>query len=716
MKLLNNIKEFIITNLYDNTYALNFILLFCSLFSIEVIFRLIDGFSLFSFGVLRIALLLVIIVYILCYLLNFLNSRVRKVVSAICVFIASTYACLQLGFLKFLGVYGSLQSANQAGAVVDYIKDFLKSFSPLFLTTYIPFILIVLFYVFVKKRFYRQNKNRLLFSTVLIVALFGCIYYEFIIDEDYQNKLQTISNEELFLTASNPSLSVSEFGIFGFGITDLRNKLYPVKVKTEIQMVATKVYADTDKVINGIDDNVWEYLIANEQDENYKFLDNYYYTRNKAIENDYTGLFKDKNLIVIMMESANDIFLEYPEYFPNMAKIFNGGWSWENYYSPRNSCATLNNEFSGMTSLYSISNTCTAKTYIDNTYFESMFNIFNDSDYYTFSAHDYTEHYYPRNQIHTNLGSQKYYGVETLGIEYDDVNYKNWAYDDEFMKSVLNILNTVDYTDGNFMSWLTTVSSHQPYSMDSKQGNAFYSMTDKTGFNPEIRRYMSKLKVLDNALGVLLKGLEEKGILEDTVLVMYGDHYPYGIDTNILNTVMSYDTNVDMNAEQVPFVIYNEGTTTEHPYVYTDYSTYINILPTVANLFDLKYESRLYMGEDLFSEDYKSIAIFPDGSWKDDFAFYNGATGKIHYYSSFEYTVEELQKINNDVALKIKASTLSVTTNYFANLKEKLDKRVEELNVLSENACLLNENAVYYSEINDCEEDDNENEKEVISE
>ena len=711
MKLLNNIKEFIISNLYDNTYALNFILLFSSLFSIEMILRIINGYSIFSFGVLRIILLLIIICYILSFLLNYLNGTIRKVVSSICVFIGSTYACLQLGFLKFLGVYGSLQSANQAGAVTDYIKDFLKSFSPLFLTTYIPFVLLVLFYVFVKKRFYRQNNNRLFLSTLVIVSLFGCLYYETIIDTDFQNKLQTISNEELFLTASNPSLSVSEFGIYGFGITDLRNKLFPVEVKTEIQFTNTKVYANTDNVISGIDDSIWEYLIANETDETYSYLNNYFYTRNKAVTNDYTGLFKGKNLIVIMMESANDIFLEYPEYFPNMAKILNGGWSWENYYSPRNSCATLNNEFSGMTSLYSISNTCTAKTYIDNTYFESIFNVFNTSNYYTFSAHDYTEHYYPRNQIHTNLGSNKYYGVEELGIEYDDQQYKNWAYDDEFMASVLNILNGVDYTNGNFMTWLTTVSSHQPYAYDSKQGNIFYSMTDGTGFNPEIRRYMSKLKVLDNALGVLLKGLEEKGILEDTVLVMYGDHYPYGIDTNILNTVMSYDTNVDMNMEQVPFVIYNEGTTTESPYVYTNYSTYINILPTVANLFDLKYESRLYMGEDLFSEDYQSIAIFPDGSWKNEYAFYNGATGKITYYSSFEYTVEELQKINNDVALKIKGSTLAVTSNYFNYLKQRIDARVEELDQLKQNACLLHDNVVYYNESSDCNERDNKKEE-----
>ncbi len=714
MKFLVNIKDFFKNNLYNNTYVFNFLLFFMSLFSIEMIVRMINGYDLTSYAVVRIIVLLIIVCYVTCYVLNYFKSATRKIITAILVFIGSTYACLQLGFLKFLGVYASLQSASQAEAVTDYIKDFLKSFRPVFLATYIPFIVLIAIYVITKKRFYRNNKTRMLFSTLVMVALFGCVYYELLSDKSFQNPIQSIDNEELFLTASNPSLTVSEFGMFGFGMSDLRNKLFPAEVKTSLQISNTHTYANGEKLISGIDDNMWEYLINTEEDENYSFLNNYYYTRKKASVNDHTGLFKDKNLIVIMMESANDIFTEYPEYFPNIAKLVNGGWSWENYYSPRNSCATLNNEFSGMTSLYSISNTCTAKTYIDNTYFESIFNIFNDSNYYSFSAHNYTEHYYPRNQIHTNMGSNKYYGVEELGIDYDDVNYQNWSDDDDFLASVLNILEGVDYTNGNFMTWLTTVSGHQPYFVDSNQGNEYFSMTEGTPYDFQIRRYMSKLKVLDEGIGLLLQGLEEKGILDDTVIVLYGDHYPYGIDTKLLNTALSYDTEVDMNAEQVPFIIYNSEVTEKDPHIYTDYTTYVNILPTVANLFNLKYESRLYMGEDLFSPKYNSIAVFSDGSWKTEKGFYNAATGVINYYTDEEYTFEELKSINDEVNLKLKASTISVTTNYFAHIKEKIDNRLLELESLKNEACLLTDNTLYVESV-DCSSE-NKEESEVVEE
>lgn len=697
--LFNNIKHFF----YDYTYLLNYFLLTISLFAIEMIVKLINSYSIVSWSSLRILVGINILSLIISFLLLYYKSWMQKVWTCVAVFIVAAYSCIQLGFLKFLGVYASLQSANQAGAVTDYIGDFLKSFSPLYLCTFIPFVLLVIHYLCFKRRIYKVNHLRTAFATVLALTFLTCGYYETVVLDYFQNDLQSIKNKDLFLTASNPSLTVSEYGTIGFFLCDTRNAIFPIEIASQLEIDSSKRIASSEH-IKGIDDAIWKDIIDNEEDENYKYLSTYFYNRDKATKNDMTGVFKDKNLIVIMMESANDIFLQYPDYYPNIAKLMSGGWSWENYYSPRNSCATLNNEFSGMTSLYSIYNTCTAKTYIDNTYFESIFNVFNNEGYYSFSAHDYTEHYYPRNTIHRNLGSQEYYGVEALGISYDDVNYKNWAYDDDFMASILNILNGVTAENDHFMTWLTTVSSHQPYNRDSNQGNKYYSMTDGTGFNSEIRHYMSKLKILDDAIGVLVQGLEEKGILDDTVIVLYGDHYPYGIKTNILNTVMSYDTNEDMNAEQVPFIIYNSEVTEKSPYVYTDYATYVNILPTLANLFDVDYESRLYLGDDLFSDNYQSIAVFADGSWKNEDAFYNASTGKIKYYSSFEYTNEELQAINDRIYNMLNVSIKAVTSNFFTHFKEKIDAKEREIQELSQTACLMRDKEYYCNQNTETEE------------
>ena len=195
----------------------------------------------------------------------------------------------------------------------------------------------------------------------------------------------------------------------------------------------------------------------------------------------------------------------------------------------------------------------------------------------------------------------------------------------------------------------------------------------KRDIRTDLKRYKSKLKILDNALGILLDGLEKKGILDDTVIVMYGDHYPYGLSTDTINTVLDYDTNVDYENERVPFVIYNTDIDSKE---FDSYTSYINILPTVANLFDLDYDPRLYMGNDLLSKDYESIVIFADGSWKNEYAYYNASRSSIEYYTDKTYTIEELQNINNKIDLKIKMSSLAIKNNYFNYLYNSLNGNV----------------------------------------
>lgn len=332
----------------------------------------------------------------------------------------------------------------------------------------------------------------------------------------------------------------------------------------------------------------------------------------------------------------------------------------------------MNNEFSGMTSLYSIYNTCTASRYKTNSYYESMFNIFNNSNYVTFSAHNYTDAYYPRKTIHPNMGSGEYFSVEKIGIDYSN-EYINWSNDDDFMAEILNIIDSKTEENKRFMTWLTTVSSHQPYSVDSIQGNRYYDLTEDTDYPEDVRRYMSKLKILDDGLGILLEGLEDRNILDDTVIVLYGDHYPYGISTDNLNIVLDYDTKEYYNAERVPFVIYNSELESK---VYSEYTSYINILPTLANLFNLEYDPRLYLGTDLLSSDYESRVVFADGSWKNENYYYDATKNKVTNFTDEELSLDELKLINDDINTKINVSNDAIKNNYFDYLEEKLNPKV----------------------------------------
>ena len=659
-----------ITQYLNKNITTNFIVLSIFSLMVEIIFKFTNNFNIIDWSFIRIILSVFTLSTIVSYIEYFINPKYYKIINISLIVTMSIYALLQTGFNNYIGVYMSLGASSQLGAVTDYVKEFILSFKWYYYFNLLPIIAIILFY---KKNNLKLDKvlvilteKKVTLSACLFVGLIS-LYMSTLYLNLMQNPLQTIKNKDLFLNANVPSVSIKQLGVTIFGIVDVKNYFIPPNENVKLELVNNEQKETKRK----FDDSKWEELTEKEEDNNLKTL-NEYFINNKITDiNDYTGYFKDKNLIVIMLESVNDIFINKEDY-PNFYKMYNEGWSFKNNYSPRNSCSTGNNEMSGMIGIYSIYNTCTTNDYKGNTYFNSIFNLFNKQNYYTFSAHNYTEHYYERRTIHQNMGSQKYYGVEDLNIEYSD-EYKDWSSDEDFMNEFLNILDSNN--EGKFMTWLTTVSSHQPYGYSSKEGDKYIELFEDEDISMELKRYKSKLKILDNALGILIKGLKERKILDDTVIVMFGDHYPYGIPTDMINTVLDYDVSKEYEAERTPFVIYNSK---EKSKVFYDYTTYINIVPTLANLFDLDYDPRLYTGEDVFNDDYESMAIFADGSWKNEKAYYNAAEGSIKYYRSDEYSVEELQKINTIITNKMNMSSLAIKNNYFDYLDKSLNNKKNE--------------------------------------
>lgn len=666
----------------NKNIILNTIINFTFMILIEIIFKIVNFFNLIDISSIRIILGSFIISFIISSIEYFIPKKLHKYINILFIFICSFYSWLETGFNNFIGVYMSFGTSSQLGAVIDYIREFVLSFKWYYYFTMLPFILIILYYIFYDKKIKNKYKinisknnykvlNKTMFVKKILLSfmllnIISSLYLITVFAPFMQNKLQVVKTKELLINPSVPSITVKQYGIVGFGILDVKHYLFPTNESYEYNIDNEKKHNNNLNKTRKFDDTKWEELINNETNTTLNTLNKYFINNKITDENEYTGLYKDKNLIVIMMESVNDIIINKEDY-PNFYKLYSEGWHWENNYSPRNSCSTGNNEMSGMTSLYSIYNTCTANIYKDNTYFESIFNLFNKNNYYTFSAHDYSEHYYYRHIIHSNMGSQKYYGVEELGIAYSS-QYKNWASDEDFMKVVNDIINNVD--SDKFMTWLTTVSSHQPYYYSSIEGDKYLSLYDNLDLKIDLKRYKSKLKILDNALGILIDGLTASGKLDDTVIVLFGDHYPYGLSTNTINSVLDYDTGVDYESERVPFVIYNSKM---EPKVFKEYTSYVNILPTVANLFGLNYDPRLYMGTDLLSKDYKSLVVFADGSWKNEYAYYNASKSDIEYFTDKTYSIEELQQINNNISNKINMSSLAIKNNYFNYLYSSLN-------------------------------------------
>lgn len=664
-----------IKEIFEDRFKSNFLFMCIAIFAVEIIFRLISGFPIMVWSTLRIFLGVAIISLLITSLATLIHKRwLKNIICSFFAFLATLYAWLQLGFINYLGVYISFKTSSQFGAVKDYFWDYMGSFRWNYYLIFIPFVLYILYLIIISiKTEYKPlviNLRTIIIPFVLMILVF--LYYGTVTWDFMQNKYQTTSNEVLVRHADNPSLAINQFGTSVFAFLDIKSFLFPQPEEVEVY-AKQKIEVVTKREVSPYLDTIAQ----NEQNQKYLNLHNYFLSQNITDYNEYTGMFQDKNVVVILMESVNETIIN-KEMFPNFYKLYSEGWHWNNSYSPRNSCATGNNEFSAMTGLYSLYNACTSNVYLNNTYFEAIFNLFNNASYSTNSMHDFSEWYYKRPTIHINMGSKEFFNAQKLNIKTASY-YGEWPDDREFINKAMDI-NLAK--DGKWMTWLTTVTSHQPYSSSSTYGDLYKDEFKAMGYSNSMSRYLSKLKVVDEAIGELYRRLKEANQLDDTVIVLLSDHYPYGLSKSTVSETITHSLD-DYEIERTPFVIYNS---TMEPKEFNEYTSYINLVPTIANLLGLEYDPRLYVGTDLLSNEYESIVIFADGSWKNEKAFYNAATGKVKFYIENAYTEEELRNINEKVSLKISMSNSAIKLNYFNYLESKINelKISETINIVNE--------------------------------
>ena len=656
------------------------------LFFIELTIRFNTGCSFFDWSTLRIFISSYILssLYSL-FIMNFKNRTV-KILNTIISFLLTVYAWVEVNLFSYIGFFMGVGNAEQGTKIVDYIKDFIvaaKWQSYLFI---IPFVLYLIYIWYIEKKIneYLLNKtavfkfeNSTLIKKVysyvkafIIILLLSGVYYFTLISDVMQNKLQVIDNTKLILSNENPNLSVSQFGVYIYGLSDIAVNTFNITREEDIGDIIANQNGDLIKdKTREIDDSAWEYLIQNENRNIYKKLNDYFINREITPKNEKTGIFEGKNLIVILMESVNYISIDKDRY-PTIYKLWSEGISFRNNYSPRNNCSTGNNEMTVMTSLYTINHTCTANKYKNNIYPEAIFNMFNDLGYKTTSYHNYSDHYYSRKTIHKNMGSGQYYNAGDLKIKWSSV-YEEWPSDVDFItQSVPKFI----YED-KFMVFMSSVTTHQPYMVSSEYGDKNLDKLSDTDYSKSVKRYMSKMYELDKALELLLQELEISGKLDDTVIALFCDHYPYGLSNKDINTVLDYDVNVNLEVDRTPMIIYNSKIDAEVIYEYT---SIIDLLPTLLNMFNVSYDPRLYLGYDIFS-DYDHRTYFADGSWQDKVGFYSASKGKFIPSGEEVYTSEEIKEINNEIILKQSMSSLAIKNDYFNYLFKKINEYSELL-------------------------------------
>lgn len=385
--------------------------------------------------------------------------------------------------------------------------------------------------------------------------------------------------------------------------------------------------------VNELDDVDFNQLAESTDNQALQQLDQYVASKTASSQNEYTGIFKGKNLILIAAESFATGIID-PEITPTLYRLANKGIVFNDYYQPAWGGSTTTGEYSILTGLVPTDGVNSMKATIGHDLSTTIGNQLKQLNYFTRAYHDNTDTYYSRNLTHENFGYEKFIGYGN-GME-EGLNWSWPCSDDEMMQWTVP-----QYIDEQpFSIYYMTVSGHAAYTEEADAmavKNLQYLRDTYPSFNEhseKVQCYLAANYELEKGLTYLLDQLEEQGILDDTVICLTADHYPYGLeksaawdnDVSYLDELYGYPVEAynQQERDKNTLIIWSGCIEDQHIEVDDPVSS-IDIVPTLANLFGTDFDSRLYNGRDVFS-DASPLVMWIDRSWKTDLGVYNAGT------------------------------------------------------------------------------------------
>lgn len=491
---------------------------------------------------------------------------------------------------------------------------------------------------------YASTKQPLIFVGLFIVSFFISLQT---LDETVEGEQSDIlfSDMDLYTFMYNPQKALKKFGLLTYTQRDFFSLFRNDPLTEEDHAVLLETYLDS------------------------KYLDNLprdYYPYSDIFSEKF---YNKKNFILIMAESLDTYAID-EGITPTLYEFRETSAYFENYYSPLYYRSTADTEFMTQTALFPDKTvTLSMDEYLNNTLTNTLPKLFEEKGYDTFSFHNYTDYFYPRSQFHLEtLGYDYYWGATDLGMLPEPegiINNHEWQSDLELFDMSLNapVVNNnggtdyINYLDSEyfFVNYIT-VSGHFSYTKNHEIASTHAETLEQYYIDhPEIERpvdtmfyYLAANMDLDLGLAHLKQELINAGKWDETVIMIYGDHYAYGIDEQDIwdyDTLKSPDlTNLDMEIHNVPMMICTGiGTTTETAScdgsqalsgTIPNYMSSIDIMPTVANLFDLNLDYRTVFGHDALSTQNNTV-IFSDMSFVNRFVSYDSLSEAYTYSEDF---------------------------------------------------------------------------------
>ena len=590
---------------------------------------------------------------------GFFKNIGNKITLPILIFIINIYYCIQFVYYR---IFGSLFSVSMMGMGGTAVGNFFWAMegvliaSIIFLTIFLSPTIVSIFLALIKKVKYPGYP--LLLHLLPIALAVGCWFGGIGIlklhGTDRQSAYYVLTNNSSDTdTTANHLGSLTTFivegGAYYFGIGHNEEDAEIVAVsKSDFELVpdavpesetVTKTSGENaadnenepeEEVIEEIVYDPWiderfdfAALAENTNDSAAKNMYTFLAEREPSYKNEYTGFFEGYNLIYICGEG----FWSYAcneKVTPTLYKMANNGIVLDNYYNSFLN-TTTNGEFAFATSLWpDVSRWAMSGTDVGSfPQSAGKFMPYGIGDFFvsdgvdTYGYHNYYGTYYRRYLSWPNIGFEN---CKFMG----DMKFtSNWPSSDlEMMEQSVD-----DYINNDrFFAYYMTFSGHGPYTSANYVARKNLDTVKEllgdevNNYNNEAINYLASNYEVEKAMNYLLERLEEAGKLDNTVIVLTGDHYPYYLSEAGRTSLCQKEIS-ELDQYHSTCFIYNAGM--EEPIHNDEYCCNVDIVPTILNLFNIPFDSRLLMGTDVFSTESMHTAMLYNKSFLNDKVEYN---------------------------------------------------------------------------------------------
>lgn len=339
----------------------------------------------------------------------------------------------------------------------------------------------------------------------------------------------------------------------------------------------------------------------------------------------YEGVAKGKNIFVIHLESLQQFMIDYKqdgqEVMPNLNKLYhaNDTLAFDNFFHQVGQGKTADAEMMLENSLYGLPEGSAMVTDGTTNTFQSAPALLHQKlGYTTASFHGDVPSFWNRDNAYKSFGYQYFFSKEYYPKTKDyDAGYG--MKDKIFMKESAHYIEQLPQP---FYAKLITVTNHYPYILDKQNKDIQPWNTGDDTVDP----YVQTARYLDESLGEFLDYLDKSGLRQNSVLILYGDHY--GISNNHQPAIAQIlhkkkVTNYDLAMfQKVPFMINMPGLKGGIDHTY---GGEIDVLPTIEDLLGISSKNYIQFGQDLLSPERNQIVPFRNDDWvTPKYTKYNG--------------------------------------------------------------------------------------------